>query len=665
MGEALAIVISLANQRPLMSFLPTDAATFSFAPPKINSIDPEAGFRSGGGDVVSVFGRGFGPPNMGITHRILIDGGTCETAVVHISDWQVRCDSTPPGQGSLLGVTVVVANRSSATKALFSYERPSILDLIPSVNADAAGGKLIIIGKFLGTAAEVVAGNVTVTIGGQMCEDLQVRASDAVLQCSYPPGTGTRVPVIATVVDRKAQKSQWSSPPAVISYAEELTQRVIMADVEMLEPVLIDAPSLERAITTRLQQVDSDISARIVGTGTRNRRSLDGALEQYRVVATPLDLNQRMTQTQAVAVSDALNNSLRAWVYNATGSRTRTKMNSTRSICCPPGAERVGTAGNFVCEKCARDFSQPYPSVEGEECSPCDHEGGQDCHLQGTELPVPRTGYWRDITTATAAHLRWNFGEFKVHRCLWTSHRVCEGGYNSLCVEGHDPYSPLCAICLPGWHMFGGRCGKCKSREFVKNGFVSCGIFVCVVLIVGSVCFVLRGTVIVKGSSLLLKPDDKSTRTAGSELNVTSRLAYGQVHDGPATDGLSSAPQRQTPPSRVSLLQSFQLPGLSTKLKIFISFLQVMATLQSVYSIPWPSSFLRWESIVVIVGSAPTYELLLLVTVASSRRMTVAAVVACCNCVACPLLLAVHYVTLLAGVGRGAFWLASSSRSST
>jgi hypothetical protein len=452
-----------------------------------------------------------------------------------------------------------------------SHERPSIDDLIPSANLDAVGGKLIIIGKFLGTTAEVDGGNVTVSIGGQPCGSLQVRANDAVLQCSYPPGVGTGLSVIVTVVDRKAQKSQWSSPPASISYAEELTQLVVMADVEMPEPVLIDTPTLERVITTGLRRIDPDISARVVGTGARNRRSLDGTLEQYRVVATPLDMHQRMTQTRVAAVSDALNSSLRAWVHNVTGFHARAKMNITRSIYCPPGTERVGTAGNFVCEKCARDFSQPYPSVDGEECSPCDHEGGQDCQSTGTELPVPRTGYWRDITTATTAHLRWNFDEFKVHRCLWTPHRVCEGGYNSECVEGHDPYSPLCAICLPGWHMYGGRCGRCKSREIVKTGFMTCGILSVVILIVASTCFVLRGTVAVKGASLMLKPEDGRTRAPGSELTVTSKLAYGQVHEGP--DGVPSTPQRQTSSSRFSLLQSVQLPGLSTKLKIFISFL--------------------------------------------------------------------------------------------
>ena len=70
------------------------------------------------------------------------------------------------------------------------------------------GGKLIIIGRFLGTVAEADAGNVTVSVGGQNCDSLLVRASDAVLQCSYPPGSGTNLPVIVTVVDRKAQKSQ-------------------------------------------------------------------------------------------------------------------------------------------------------------------------------------------------------------------------------------------------------------------------------------------------------------------------------------------------------------------------------------------------------------------------------------------------------------------------
>merc|ERR1719199_558785 len=99
----------------------------SYAPPKVTGINPAAGFSSKGGDVVTVHGHGFGPPNvLGVARRIFIGGSKCQTAVVHLSDRAVRCDSTPPGSGSLRDVAVKVGNRTSPTVAIFSYERPLI-----------------------------------------------------------------------------------------------------------------------------------------------------------------------------------------------------------------------------------------------------------------------------------------------------------------------------------------------------------------------------------------------------------------------------------------------------------------------------------------------------------------------------------------------------------
>ena len=523
-GEALAIAVSLVNHRPLVAFEHTTAASFTYAPPTVHYIEPDAGFSSKGGDTVLIVGRGFGPTNLGITHGIFIDGVPCQTQVVHQSDQELRCDSTPPGQGSLRGVTAVVANRSSATKPLFSYERPRIDDLIPSENAEAGGGKLIIVGKYIGSADEVAALNVSVSVGGQPCLSLASRASDTVLQCTYPAGTGLNVPVIVTVIDHKLQQSQWASPAFSFSYAEEQTQGVITADVEMAEPVLLVSTTIERAVEARLRSFEPSVIARVVGTGTHDRRSIDGTMQKYRVVvhAPP---PQQMTGSQATAVKNVLNSTLAHWIRNIT--RTSASIVSVvhnHSIYCGPGTERVGEVGNYVCEQCAGDFSQPYPTVDGEDCERCEHIG-QSCPL-GTTLPVPRAGYWRDIKAATESYKRYDFHQFHIHKCGWTSHRVCLGGYESSCVEGHDPSSPLCAICLPDWHLYGGRCEPCRGRRLVKVGLVVCGVASIFVFIAASIWFVLRDSVARRGYSLVLKRNADEDSALQNQLEITSRDSH-------------------------------------------------------------------------------------------------------------------------------------------
>ena len=70
-----------------MEFVPTAAASMSFAPPKVVSISPAEGFSSNGGDAVTIYGQGFGPASVsGISRRVLIGGVDCQVAVTPVSD---------------------------------------------------------------------------------------------------------------------------------------------------------------------------------------------------------------------------------------------------------------------------------------------------------------------------------------------------------------------------------------------------------------------------------------------------------------------------------------------------------------------------------------------------------------------------------------------------
>ena len=57
--------------------------------------------------------------------------------------------------------------------------------------------------------------------------------------------------------------------------------------------------------------------------------------------------------------------------------------------------------------------------------------------------------------------------------------RVCLGGLNSTCSEGQDQDSPVCAVCLDGWTMSGGKCIDCNNR----TGSVELWIFIIAVIV--------------------------------------------------------------------------------------------------------------------------------------------------------------------------------------
>ena len=64
--------------------------------------------------------------------------------------------------------------------------------------------------------------------------------------------------------------------------------------------------------------------------------------------------------------------------------------------------------------------------------------------------------------------------------------RVCLGGLNSTCSEGQDQDSPVCAVCLDGWTMSGGKCIDCNNRA----GCVELWIFIIAVIVLAVVLVV-------------------------------------------------------------------------------------------------------------------------------------------------------------------------------
>ena len=460
----------MPSHLPRIQFTPTEVDVYSYRPPEVVSITPTSGFATSGGSALTVVGRGFGVAGQVAVRELRVGGQSCQTEVVHISDSKIICPKTPAGQGTN-DVLVTVANQtSSGGKNLFTYERPKISKLIPSVEADPGGGTLIIIGEYLGTTAQNAAGNVSVSIGDWPCKNVSVISAETVLQCEYAPGAGTGLHVTATIRDPSMPRKDWTSNSGIFSYAEAVKQYVVTAAFLLDKPALVHgvARAVEQALVSNMA-LRQALSDRTMGNprtlGLENTvRSTEGPLLHFEVSVAA------RTDSVALLLLDAFNGTQIAKVIqNATSSasasaaarRLREASSAVRvtnysrisSVFCAPGEYRMQDEGVFFCSACLRDSYQPFGSVRGEPCLPCPDSGTLDCDDVGTVLPAPRPGSWRNVHDAADQFQSYDFIKYSAHACTWTMHPVCEGGNTSGCANGHDERSPLCAICEPEWHM--------------------------------------------------------------------------------------------------------------------------------------------------------------------------------------------------------------------
>jgi hypothetical protein len=160
--------------------------------PTIQSISPGTAATTGGSKLV-VIGSHFGTSG-----KITVGNKPC--VVQSYGDLRVEC-SLPEGQGKDQSVILERAG-SKSNIVKFSYLPPSITSISPSSGPSSGGTVLSITGANFGL-------NGSVTIGGKACAI--TAQTHARINCTLPPGNGTKLPVVVTVGGQ-------TSTPEVFSY---------------------------------------------------------------------------------------------------------------------------------------------------------------------------------------------------------------------------------------------------------------------------------------------------------------------------------------------------------------------------------------------------------------------------------------------------------------
>ena len=129
------------------------------------------------------------------------------------------------------------------------------------------GGRLVIFGEYIGTKAQVDAGNVTVQVLHpdlrvlDQCANVSSIVDDAVLQCKYPDVgsiAGIDLPVRVCVKDPSTPASDWySNTNVVLSYAKEIVEQAVIVRVKSRDgrPQGYDAGTLAAEVPGNESQV--------------------------------------------------------------------------------------------------------------------------------------------------------------------------------------------------------------------------------------------------------------------------------------------------------------------------------------------------------------------------------------------------------------------------
>ena len=119
MGVDLEIEVSFVDQFPEVHYSLASPARITYHRPIVREIQPATGFKTIGGDDVSVFGSNFGPVGFGATREVLIGGQPCAGTAL-ISDAEIQCIGTPANTGTDHDVTVIIAGQTGSKQSLFS-----------------------------------------------------------------------------------------------------------------------------------------------------------------------------------------------------------------------------------------------------------------------------------------------------------------------------------------------------------------------------------------------------------------------------------------------------------------------------------------------------------------------------------------------------------------
>jgi len=230
----------------------------------------------------------------------------------------------------------------------------------------------------------------------------------------------------------------------------------------------------------------------------------------------------------------------------------------TRCLCSPGFAGRVRNATDPV-DRVQQPGLKPY-DYQQTFCTKCPR--GANCDESSR-----RRQPWRPIPC------RFRYGD-NFYRCLLEAH--CAGGVGADTCNG-DRTGPLCALCKEGYQEWlTGNCNKCP------DGAGSGVYFAFMIIVVLLILFIMIYIVLRSGEDLIeiARQDliDRKAKEKGdslSEIDDDDLVFPVRRHKGPYS--IEGPP----PPT----------PNFSYKLKIVISFIQIVTNLSIGLEIQWPSQF--------------------------------------------------------------------------
>ncbi|KAH3766163.1 protein serine/threonine kinase [Pelomyxa schiedti] len=174
----------------------TTAAIFSFQGPILYNTTSAS---TDGSIPTTILGTNFGPAGTPVIVSIgsrVSSMHTCKNATVTVPHTQITC-YPPPGTGAHLLMAVSVAGQN-VTKAIFSYQAPSIIYVTPS-DTDPQG-PIEIDGTNFGDVNTPV--NVTIRqldLHLTQCSDAKVTINHRQITCTPPPGIGKNLSLTVTI----------------------------------------------------------------------------------------------------------------------------------------------------------------------------------------------------------------------------------------------------------------------------------------------------------------------------------------------------------------------------------------------------------------------------------------------------------------------------------
>jgi cysteine-rich repeat protein len=191
---------------------PSNAQSFAYDGPVIDSISPTDG-RASGGTVLTLTGSNFGAASADAVRSVSIGatGEACALVPGAGAHTEVQC-TTPPGTGTDVGVSITVDGQTS-NSALYDYNPPPSISSLSLTSGATAGGEPLTIN---GLHFKKGSGGSGVVIDNKACP--VTLDSETEIVCTTPAGAGADREVIVSTDGQSSEPYFWDySPPAVVS----------------------------------------------------------------------------------------------------------------------------------------------------------------------------------------------------------------------------------------------------------------------------------------------------------------------------------------------------------------------------------------------------------------------------------------------------------------